>query len=208
MLRLGITTRKMEDPDYGEVRDALSRDWHDFFRDVMPDGKWLSIPSLGEDTADYVEGWGVNAIILSGGPDIGVDPVRDKSEQQLLLYALEKGVPILGVCRGLQLMISYFDGRLADKTDSAHVATRHPVLSVENEVGFPSGASVTVNSYHRNLVADAGKLSPFAYDDDGYIEGAYLKGSRCVGVMWHPEREQPINQTDRLLFRQLFCGEE
>ena len=65
------------------------------------------------------------AIVLSGGHDIGVDEERDLTELHALTYAKNKGLPLLGICRGLQ-SVSHFFG-VPTKLVSGHINKRHDV---------------------------------------------------------------------------------
>lgn len=193
---------------YHEPRDSLARNWGDFLTLALPEAAWLPLPNLGpERSCAFCSRWGINGLILTGGEDVGTAPVRDGTERSLLRHALQRDLPVLGVCRGLQLIWTEFGGEL--ERTSGHRAVRHGVkylpdlkLSLEQEWG-------EVNSYHDQcLRPPARKMtetwSAFAYAEDGTIEGVRFRQGRVVGLMWHPEREQVPSSTDTTLVRRLF----
>src|SRR5947207_15010571 len=104
-LRVGLTMREVHPEGYDEPRDALARVWATFLQTALPDAVWLPVPNLGPAAAPrFCDQWGINALILTGGEDIGVSPARDATERGLWRHFMRNDRPILGVCRGLQLM--------------------------------------------------------------------------------------------------------
>ena len=113
----------------------------------------------------------------------------------LIKAALSSEKPILGVCRGLQVINSFYNGQLIKV--KRHSGTRHRLI-VEDSVTafqFPS----EVNSFHDYAVPRkkmGKKLIPLAYDTDDNIEAFYHLEDKILGIMWHPERENPPLQND------------
>lgn len=171
-----------------------------------------------------------SGILLSGGTDIhpalygipedlhlcrDIDDKRDALEIELIEVAFKMKLPVLGICRGLQMMNVAGKGSLhADihsklKSDVAHSGNEdqwHEVTMVE-ESAFSKVAGIirgTVNSAHHQAI-DA--LSPMykasAYSPDGLIEAIELHHRHehpfCMAVQWHPERMDPINPLSGLL---------
>jgi gamma-glutamyl-gamma-aminobutyrate hydrolase PuuD len=193
---------------YHEPRDALARNWGEFLAIALPEAAWLPVPNLGpERSCGFCEQWGINGLILTGGEDVGAAPARDGTERALLRYALHRDLPVLGVCRGLQLIWLEFGGELEHSI--GHRAVRHgvryvpdPELSLEQEWD-------AVNSYHNQVLRPPSRAlterwSAFAYAEDETIEGVRFRQGRIVGLMWHPEREQVPSSIDRTLVRRLF----
>jgi N5-(cytidine 5'-diphosphoramidyl)-L-glutamine hydrolase len=202
--RIGLTMREMEAPNHMERRDALAQDWGRFLAWSLPEAAWLPIPNLGEDATAFADRWALTGLILTGGEDIGVAPRRDATERALLGAFLERDLPVLGVCRGLQLLWTEAGGELQRGTQ--HVATRHAVRAqghLDNVV--EDGLVREVNSYHAWCLkprVPAPGHSVVWRGDDGSVEG-FVDG-RVVGVMWHPEREPALDDMDRRLLRWLF----
>ncbi len=118
-------------------------------------------------------------VIISGGGDIGSCKSRDETEYILLKHSIDKGIPVLGICRGMQLIATYFGGQLC--LASGHVAKRHMIHGQIN---------MEVNSYHNYAI----KYCPSEFEVtsnsmDGQIESIRHRTFKIEGWMWHPERE-------------------
>jgi gamma-glutamyl-gamma-aminobutyrate hydrolase PuuD len=133
-------------------------------------------------------------------------PLKDKIEIELIRQALRKHLPILGICRGSQLLnvvcggTLYGDVQKEKKSplkhiDFAHYDTyRHPISIV---AGSPlqkwyGKKALRVNSYHHQGIRDlAPRFQPMAYSKDGLIEAYYdPEENFVVGLQFHPERMQ------------------
>jgi putative glutamine amidotransferase len=162
----------------------------------------------------------VDGLLLSGGDDIdpstygeegtdskGNDPAVDRFEIALIREARVQGKPVLGICRGLQILNVALGGTLSQEItaeDSTHEpfiegtdpevweSRRHLVRFVEDSlVASAYGADeAKVNSLHHQGLADlAPDLIVEALAEDGLIEGARYAGDWwALGVQWHPER--------------------
>lgn len=206
--RLGLTMRTVAAPDTGEDRDALAHDWAAFLARAVPEATWMPIPNLGVEAPAAARSWGLEGLILSGGNDIGASPLRDQTERALLDYFIAAGRPVFGVCRGLQMLQSYFGGALEPCAREDHVATRHTVDFVAACNGLAlGGRSVEVNSFHGFGIPTPALRPPLralAGTADGWTEACDWPGRSVMGVMWHPEREQPTRDLDRTLLRHTF----
>lgn len=207
-LRVGLTMREMHPTGYSEPRDALARDWGEFMRTALPETAWLPVPNLGPVAAlQFCERWGINALILTGGEDIGVSPVRDATERSLWQHFVRNEWPVFGVCRGLQLMWTELGGELEATT--GHVSVRHGVRLTHQVPADAAGGPREVNSFHRFSLREHGgdlrePVTAFARAEDGSIEGVWCRAGRVAGVMWHPEREATASAADIALIRSLF----
>lgn len=149
----------------------------------------------------------MDGLILSGGGDLHpsyygetrmsqlhiVDKKRDEREWALLRAFCERKKPILGICRGIQLIDVYFGGTLFRHLGTAylHDGTLHTVVTSENSLLRPLlGEQLPVNSYHHQAIRTLGEgLRVAAVSDaDGVIEAIEHESLPILAVQWHPER--------------------
>ena len=194
-VRIGVTMRVLSVEGYDEPRDALAQNWGRFLKVVFPGAPWIPLPNLGADAIrGYAEHWGFNRLLLTGGEDLGACPIRDETERELLTLARERDLPVLGICRGMQIMASYLGARL--KPVEGHVRRRHVL----------QGTFVhEVNSFHKYGLATCPEgFAVTGRAEDGEIESIAGVELRWEGWMWHPERETPFNSVDVTRLRGLF----
>jgi len=206
MIRIGLSSRIIKDDTSSEKRDAISHDWYPFLKEALPEANWLILPNLGIDIAPYVQDWELNGFILTGGNDIGAEPVRDTTEYFLLEYAISHNLSLFGVCRGLQVLHTYFGGGLVDCHEK-HERKRHTIKVNKKVIGENDNEIHEVNSFHKFGIMVEGltdKLFPFAISAETLVEGLLIPDTRIMAVMWHPEREKPYSQYDIALIRRCF----
>lgn len=197
-LRIAISMRETTAESYEELRDSLARDWIHYLERVFPNIKWLYVPNMGESVQDYLKQWDINGIILSGGESLGISFERDETERLIFEYSRKNNLPVLGVCRGMQVIYSWLGGKLLQTDDSfksRHVSTSHRILI--------EGKERVVNSYHSiqlDLQTCPKELSPLAFSiEDDSLE-AYT-GNKILGLMWHPERHKlPLKWETNLIY--------
>lgn len=193
MKTIALTMRIQQAEGYTEARSAIAQDWLAFLAQFPI--RTLLVPNWGKSVNQYLEEWNPDAILLSGGNDIGQEPVRDETETGILTWSKTKSRPVLGVCRGLQLIQTYCGGGLESCDPHQHVNQKHKVILQENFGGFRKGDSPLVNSFHSQTIKTlAPDLVPLARDEEGRIEAARHRSLPWLGVMWHPERE-PIGDS-------------
>lgn len=199
MRRIGITQRLDQVPGRDEYRDALDARWANL---LWPLGYLPVLLSSGiSDIEAYLEALELEGLLLSGGNDLGEAQNRDRLEEHLLDFARKKSLPVLGVCRGMQMMNCYLDGQL--QRVEGHVATRHELQgSWAENYGFQK-----VNSFHNEAILPEGlgdDLEILASSDDGVIEAFKHSKWPWLGIMWHPEREIPYSAQDLRLIKETF----
>lgn len=190
---------------------------------------------LASDQPADVLGW-CAGIVLSGGGDVAperygeqphpgvkdVNPERDEYEIELVRLALEADVPVLAICRGLQIMNVAAGGTLiqdipSQVTGAAEHTVPIPLFGVAHEVWVSRGSrlatlmesviergdTLEVNSRHHQGVARlADGFEVAATAPDGVVEAIERPASRfCVAVQWHPENFWRTGE-----FRPLFEG--
>lgn len=198
MKKIGISLRVETIKKYNEKRDGISHDWVNFLQklDYLP----ILIPNKLKDVEKYISELRLDGIILSGGDNIGEYPERDQTEILILKHAIKNSIPILGVCRGMQLINTFFKGNVSKNSDFNHVNNPHDITITNVHFSNLLGVSkFQVNSFHNNLIKkqDIGnELEIFALsENDMTIEGYFHKKYQILGIMWHPERDQTNNQS-------------
>jgi putative glutamine amidotransferase len=128
-----------------------------------------------------------------------VRPDRDAGEIALLAAAAEAELPVLGICRGMQLMVAAAGGELHQDLPAFVGHHRHRAVPGEfgsHDVEIVAGSRLhaligphaTVPSYHHQGVADAGALEVSGHADDGTVEAVeHGEAPFWLGVLWHPE---------------------
>lgn len=203
----GISMRVIRDPASGERRDALARDWARFFSALSPEGiSWVMLPNVEDACPALAHSLGVNALVLSGGDDLGATPERDRTEASLLAWAAARNMPVIGICRGMQMLQHFFGGNLVRLAAQRHVRARHPIIWRGPQA---SSQSREVNSYHQwglfaeHLPPELESLALCA--EDSSVEALRARSLPWLGLMWHPEREPEAHPADLELFQRQFA---
>lgn len=200
---VAVSQRVDKFPDRDETRDSLDQRLITFllvagFIPVpVPNGLYETFPE-GQSDHKSLDSWLATVkpqgFVLSGGNDIGQRIERDLTEGGLLDYAKLHRLPLLGICRGMQMMADWSGARLHPV--QGHVRTRHHLS------GEISGEA---NSYHGFSLA----ICPDAFDvmaqsEDGEIEAIRHRSLPWEGWMWHPEREVDFAARDVQRIKGLF----
>jgi gamma-glutamyl-gamma-aminobutyrate hydrolase PuuD len=178
---------------------------------IAAGGVPVLLPSV-PDSAAAVDR--LDAVVLAGGPDVGPArygaaphprtgaprPERDAAELAVLHRALERGIPVLGVCRGAQVLNVGLGGTLVQHVPDAVGHSGHNpspgvfgtievALEAGSRVGAALGPETTVRCHHHQALDRlADGLVVTGRAADGLVEAVELTGSLwVVGVQWHPE---------------------
>jgi putative glutamine amidotransferase len=174
---------------------------------------------------------GFRGLVLTGGSDINparygealngserVDDERDRLETDRLGEAIQKDLPVLAICRGVQLLNVFHGGSLIqdlptkqihEKRSNDWQPGRHPAAHSVKVNGCSRLAAIVgagaheVNSRHHQAASRVGgKLNVTAVSSDGVIEGLERPDrSFVIGVQWHPEDRLCVSEADLKLFR-------
>jgi putative glutamine amidotransferase len=146
----------------------------------------------------------VDALILAGGADVGAWPERDRFEIALARRAIERELPLLGICRGMQVLNVALGGSLVEHLPDVlgHDDHRHtPGAFGDHEVVLEPGSlaaraaggeRMRVKSHHHQGVDDlgAGLVATGWSVPDDVVEAIEQPDRRfALGVLWHPEEE-------------------
>jgi putative glutamine amidotransferase len=210
-----VTAHRPDEPEYhAKVQTLIGR--------VLGDGReggWrvsrhaaadVELDELLEATAD------ADAVVIVGGEDLtphlndgrsGYDgetrhyPVADAGQIALVRRALAESTPLLGICRGLQVINVALGGTVEQHIGDGgihrntgvpidQVLTTHAVSLVEGSrlAELHGGSTILVESAHHQAVARLGAgLVPAAFAPDGLIEALEHESAPIIGVQWHPE---------------------
>lgn len=167
-----------------------------------------------------------DGLILTGGEDIAPAlygeeilndtvhpaPERDAGEPRLCAIAMERNIPILGICRGVQLMNVYFGGTLYQdipsqapsevlhRMEKPYHRTSHSCIMAEN-APLAQG-TIGVNSHHHQAVKDvAPGFEVMGRSEDGIVEAIWNPNAKFIwGVQWHPEKIWDIEPSSARVF--------
>lgn len=212
---IGITAEFVEDPNFVPLLGTGEQ----YFRAIdRAGGAPILIPSLAEPEHLSSIFEACDGLLLSGGEDVEpshygetpqpelqkTNPTRDKCERQLLEWALKDHVPVLAICRGMQMLNVHLGGTLHQDLQKAfggktiHVGnerewkTLQHTMKIErsSQIGEILGAdSIGVNNiHHQGIKTLATKLRATGQAEDGLVEAVEMIGERFVlGVQCHPE---------------------
>ena len=236
---IGVTTQTLH--AIAGIPEGLPESWvmnQRYFRAVtIAGGVPLMVPLFSDDIptvrALYER---LDGLMIPGGvdmspdtygeemrPEVGrLDRSRDTVELEMTRWAIEDGLPVLGLCRGAQVINVAMGGTLYQdiaaqvgaglqhdcyptkgfaRTHLAHPITVAPGTRLEAAIGGPE---VLINSMHHQSVKTIGEgLMISAVAPDGVVEAIEGTGEGyCVGVQWHPEVFEPGDPSTRHLFKQ------
>ena len=191
---IAVSTRLSSAIGYEEKRDSISRDWIKLFNSLSINN-YILLPNMKANMInEYCNYHSVNGFLLTGGDVIGKDITRDKVEFAALNLAKDKSLKVLGVCRGMQVMSSFFGGTL--KSVDGHLATRHRINDINSR---------KVNSFHSYTIDTLPECFKVIYrSNDNSIESISHKILPWTGCMWHPERNDIIHPLDKKIIQSLF----
>ena len=197
MRLVAVTQRVVTSPETGERRDALDQNWNRFLQKagLAP----LLIPNTLKNPKSFLEAYRASGILLTGGNDLvslgGDAPERDELEKKLISHARENNMPILGICRGMQLIQQVFGVELHSVT--GHVAQKQIVCA--------NGKERLANSYHNfGSTKTVPSLRVWAHTPDEVVKAVQHNSENIHGLMWHPERLHPFHTEDIDFIQKLF----
>jgi len=207
MKKIAITQRLILNESYYELRETLDVNWGLLFEklDFLP----IVLP-LKYNFEEYFNNIEIDGILLTGGNDLNSinqskeSYLRDDFEKKLIEYAIINGIPIFGVCRGMQIIAEYFGANF---------------VKVDNQVGTRDTLNIDKNSQYYNILKKLKKVNSYhnyaidnlssdwlvsSQNNEGIIKSIEHKKYKIFGQMWHSERDQPFNENELSLMRFFF----
>jgi len=189
---------------------------------VSAGGRPALLPATEQIPADPLDGF--DGLLLTGGGDLapqmygqdpdekvyGVSIIRDRFEAALVVEAEGRGIPILAICRGLQLINVLRGGSLIQHVDG-HWQTR-PSDESEHDVSIEPGSQLAsivgrttmeVNSYHHQAVSVLGEGLRVTARSGDVVEAFEDPERNLIAVQWHPEHLFRISADNHALFDDL-----
>jgi N5-(cytidine 5'-diphosphoramidyl)-L-glutamine hydrolase len=198
MLRnyIAITQRVVDIPQRAESGDYLDSRWYATL--AAMDLTALPLPNHLPSVTNILRDVPVQLLILSGGNDLAAlpdardaHPHRDAAEDAAIAVARARGIPVLGICRGAQLLIAQAGVRPIRQ--DGHAGTTHAVRrTCPTPWSWPALFHVT--SHHDWVITKEAvppSIEVLAEADDGTVEAFFNPAHQQWGIMWHPEREGP-----------------
>ena len=163
---------------------------------------------------------GIDGVLMPGGADVdprnygqdrtsdhlyGIDPMQDEVDISLIRHVLATGLPMLAICRGLQITNVALGGTLTQHMDSPHL---HHVASVTvdshaAELGL-TGSTLEASCYHHQAIDElADGLTVIARAAEGHVEAVKIESTGwAFGVQWHPEDNYDTERGQSEIFEQ------
>jgi len=197
---LAISQRTAVIEPHKELRDSLDQHFTSWLTSC---GYLLSgIPNFiasaetngNQMVREWLDRFRPEGIILSGGEDPGIDTSRDELEFFLLEEARTRDLPLLGICRGMQIMALWAGARLVPV--EGHAGSAHVLLGERQDV---------VNCYHHKAIDRIpNRFRETNLSRDGVIESFRHEDRNWEGWMWHPERNDIWSDCDSADLHRIF----
>jgi len=202
MKQIYITQRVAENQSYPERRDCLDQRWFLFFNQMslIP----IIVPNNLNCVIKLLDSQKMDGLLLTGGNNIDEDaPERDEVERYLLKHAINQKITTLGICRGMQLIQSFFGVHLKSVTN--HVGVKHRLTEIQGDLSTEYNSLGEVNSFHRyGSEQNSEGLMITSKSLDGVIMSMQHNSLPLYGQMWHPERETSFHSADINIFKKVF----
>ncbi len=160
------------------------------------------LPVAGADLSERLAG--IQGVLMPGGGDVnpnrygqepatdsiyGVNDLQDQTDIQIFEYAKSAGLPLLAICRGLQVVNVAQGGTLVQNMEHAHQNYVHSVTVNQPAVLGMSVQVANASCFHHQCIDDLGAgLTVLATAESGNVEAFQVDANAwTVGVQWHPE---------------------
>jgi len=207
MKKIVITQRLEECFEYSEVRSSLDIN---YYKLLVEAGFFPIILPYDINICEYLDKLDIDGILLTGGNDLYsqnnniLSKKRDIFEKKLVEYSIINNIPLLGICRGMQIIAEYFGSTL--KKVSNHVNKIHKISVNKESVYYENIKKLKeVNTFHNYGIEKLSEeLQISAVSEDGIIEALEHRTLLLFGQMWHSERVKPFNKNEINLIQNIF----
>lgn len=179
------------------IYTRLDYDWYKYANKM----KFSIFPIPYNEKMNFFNLSKVDGIIFSGGNDLyskkknKVNLIRDNYEKKIFYKIINKKIPKMFICRGMQLLANIYNIKI-HKTDG-HVKKNHMI-----EI---KGRKINVNSFHNyKIFKNPKKFKTLALHNDGSIEMMEYKQKLILSMMFHPERKSISQNKVDLIFKNFF----
>lgn len=139
--------------------------------------KMIFLPGGGDVPAQYYD----------ADMEVASQECRDLIEMLLISFALENHIPLLGICRGMQMINGFLGGKLTRVLNKSHPVAVNHFIHISN-----CSDTYEINSFHRDVIrinALSDKLEAIAlHENYGHVEAFVGYKQPILGMQWHPER--------------------
>lgn len=196
-----LITTKLQLDKYKSLNLSLETKWFSLANNIKVELFPISFKDEKKILSKNIK---FDGVIFSGGGDLNINKnimenqIRDKFEIKLLKYCFKNNIKTLLVCRGLQLLASYYNLKLTKK--KGHVTKNH-LIEIKENIFKIKYKKLNVNSFHHYTFKECPKnYTIVAKHNDGTVEIIFSKKLNSLGFMFHPERyNQDNNKVKKIL---------
>ena len=184
---------------------SVEQNWYNFFEKMNINLIPINSKNFSEKMVRTLKPIG---FIFPGGNDlyknkkIKINLYRDKFEYRIIRFCLKNKIPLLGVCKGFQVIANFFNGKIEKCIN--HVGVMHN-LTIDRDSRFINSKKLKVNSFHNYGVRILPKIfNIISRSDDQLVEIAEHKIEKILCFMFHPERYCESQKKLNLIIKNFF----
>ena len=213
-IAIALTCREIKLKRQNEIFDSVDQNWFSFFKKCNFELKLYL--NNDQNLKKFIQKNNIQGFVLSGGGPItkniglkikkfeGLNANRDIIETKIFNYCYKQNLPLLGVCRGMEVINILLKGKIKKLLN--HRNKIHKLKPVYPEYKRAYSIDKYVNSYHDfGIIKEtlSKELIPIYYSGKS-IEMCLSKRKKIMGIMWHPERNKKFSINDIKLFKNFF----